>query len=321
MNSPSPIHVLKPGLPAPPRITARDRLVTTLFFALLVHAMIILGISFTPGKPGGGSTLEVTLVQTRSVTPPAQADYLAQANQQGEGNTQKLVRPESPLAMPSAVNNPGQPDGEDAVDNPGRGAVANDRNGLSQSAARQEAAITTRAPTGLFANARSAAAPASPSPRVLVARLLTEGDDALMPADEPVQLPQATSPDPRAAFVAVNARASRYAAYLDAWRRRVERTGNLNFPAQIRRQRLSGSLALEVALNADGSIRNLVLRRSSPYPLLDESAIRIVKMAAPFPPFPDSFRKDTDVLRFVYVWRFNGGRLTADSGVRTSADP
>ncbi|MGH8398374.1 MAG: energy transducer TonB, partial [Gammaproteobacteria bacterium] len=69
-----------------------------------------------------------------------------------------------------------------------------------------------------------------------------------------------------------------------------------------------------VALNADGSIRDLILRRPSPYPLLDQSAIRIVKMAAPFAPFPESFRKDTDVLRFVYVWRFNGGRLDTRHG-------
>ena len=119
----------------------------------------------------------------------------------------------------------------------------------------------------------------------------------------------------------MNARASRYAEYLDAWRRKVEHIGNLNFPPQIREQHLSGSLALEVALNADGGIRKLTLRRSSPYPLLDQSAIRIVKMAAPFAPFPDNFHKDTDVLRFVYVWRFNGGRLdTRQSNVGVPTD-
>lgn len=297
------------AIPRTPVIGSRDRLITTLFFAVLVHAIVILGISFTAGKPGGSSTLEVTLVQTRSVTPPSQADYIAQVNQQGEGNTKKLVRPQSPLSMPSAVNNPGLPDAEDLVSNAGRGQGANDTQGFSNAIADQQAVVTTRADTGRNANARAAPAPQSPSARVLVARLLTQGDDALMPTDDPVQLPLATSPAPREAFVAVNARASRYAEYLDAWRRKVEHIGNLNFPSQIRTEHLSGSLALEVALNADGNIRDLILRQPSRYPLLDQSAIQIVKMAAPFAPFPPSFRKDTDVLRFVYVWRFNSGRL------------
>ncbi|MGA9851524.1 MAG: TonB family protein [Gammaproteobacteria bacterium] len=305
--------------PRAPDIRSRDRLVTTLFFAVLIHAIIILGITFTPGKSGGGSTLEVTLVQTRSVLPPAEADYIANANQQGEGNTKKLVRPQSPLSMPSAVNNPGLPDGADLVSNPGRGQGTRDDKGLNYAATDQNAVVTTRADTDQLANARSAPAPNSPSARVLVAHLLTEGDDALMPTDDPVQLPQASSPTPREAFVSVNARASRYAEYLDAWRRKVEHIGNLNFPPQIRAEHLSGSLALEVALNADGNIRDLILRQPSRYPLLDQSAIRIVKLAAPFAPFPDSFRKDTDVLRFVYVWRFNGGRLDTGGGVELPA--
>lgn len=298
-----------------PAIRSRDRLVTTLFFAVLIHAIIILGITFTPGKPGGSSTLEVTLVQTRSVVPPQQADYIAQANQMGEGNTQKLVRPQSPLSIPSAVNNNGVPEGLDAISNSGHGQGASDSKGLNDAvAADQEAMLTTRAATGHFANAQAAPAPESPSARVLVARLLTQGDDALMPTEDPVQLPLATSPTPRDAFVSVNARASRYAEYLNSWRRKVEHIGNLNFPERIRAEHLSGSLALEVALNADGSIHELILRQPSPYPLLDQSAIRIVKMAAPFAPFPESFRRDTDVLRFVYVWRFNGGRLDTRAG-------
>jgi periplasmic protein TonB len=305
-----------------PHISSRERLVTTLFFAVLVHAIIILGITFTPGKPGGGSTLEVTLVQTRSVVPPSQADYIAQADQQGEGNTRKLVRPQSPLSMPSAVDNPGLPDGEDVFTNAGRGTDFSDLKGLNNSSpGDRDAVVTTRAETRQFANARSQASPHSLNPRVLVARLLTQGDDSLMPTDDPLQLPEATNPTPREAFVSVNARASRYAAYLDAWRRKVEHIGNLNFPSQIRAQHLSGSLALEVALNADGSINDLILRQPSPYPLLDDSAIKIVRLAAPFAPFPDSFRKDTDVLRFIYVWRFNGGRLdTHGGGVELPAD-
>jgi len=303
-----------------PAVTARDRLVTTLFFAALVHGIIILGITFVPGKPSGSATLEVTMVQTRSAVAPKHADYLAQANQEGEGNTRELVRPESPLSMPAAVNNAGLPDAPDYMDNPGRGAAA-DRHGTSREAASDRpATVTTSAMTGLAANTHAAAAPASAEARILVARLLTPGDDALMPNDEGIELPQATNPEPREAFVSINARESRYAPYLDAWRRKVERIGNLNFPAEIRTRRLSGTLALEVALNSDGSVRELVLRQPSRQPILDDSAVRIVKMAAPYAPFPANIRRDTAVLRFVYEWRFNGGKVdTRRGGVKAVA--
>lgn len=309
------------GAPAP-SISSRDRLITTLFFAVLIHALIILGISFKPAKPGAGSTLEVTLVQTRSALPPRQADYIAQANQRGTGNTRKLVRPQSPLSMPSAVNHSGAPQGQDPANHTGRGLLSSASHGLNDAkTGARYAVVTTRANTGHFAEANSALAPRNTSSRVLIARLLTQGDDALMPTDAPVQLPEATSPAPQATFVSVNARASRYAHYLDAWRRKVERIGNLNFPAQIRAEHLSGSLALQVNLNADGSLRSLDMRKPSRYPLLDQSAIRIVKMAAPFAPFPKSFRRDTNVLSFVYVWRFDGGRLdTRGGGVEVPAD-
>src|SRR5690348_11917393 len=112
-----------------PTVTSRDRLVTTLFFAALVHGILILGITFRPDRPKGSATLEVTMVQTRSVTPPDRADYIAQANQRGEGNTKELVRPESPLSMPAAVNNAGQPDAPDLVDNPGRSNATGDSHG------------------------------------------------------------------------------------------------------------------------------------------------------------------------------------------------
>jgi len=301
-----------------PAVTARDRLVTTLFFAALIHGILILGITFKPDRPKGSATLEVTMVQTRSVVPPSHADYIAQASQQGEGNTKKLVRPESPLSMPAAVNNPGRPDAPDLADNPGRSASSGDSHGNNhQDAAARDAAVTTSALTGQTANARGAAAPLSVEPRVMVARLLTPGDDALMPNDDGLELPQATDAKPRETFVSVNARESRYAPYLDAWRRKVEHIGNLNFPPEIHNRRITGSLALAVALNSDGSIRELFLSKPSNQPLLDDSALRIVKLAAPFAPFPANLRRDTAVLRFVYVWRFNGG--SRQGGVRAAA--
>jgi len=304
-----------------PAVTARDRLVTTLFFAALLHGIVILGVTFRPDRPAGSPTLEVTMVQSRSVTPPQDAQYLAQANQRGSGNTSELVRPESPLSMPAALNNAGRADAPDLDDNPGKNQSRGKTAGQNRAqTSDRDAAVTTTAATGQSANARAASAPLSLEPRILVARLLTPGDDALMPNDDGLRLPQATDAKPRESFVSVNARESRFAPYLDAWRRKVERIGNLNFPPEIRTQHLTGSLSLEVALNSDGSIRSLNLAQPSGQALLDESAQRIVKLAAPFQPFPAVIRRDTAILRFVYVWRFNGGKLdTRHGGIRAAA--
>ena len=304
-----------------PEVTARDRLVTTLFFAALLHGIVILGITFRPEKPQGSPTLEVTMVQSRSVSAPDDAEYLAQANQRGSGNTSELVRPESPLSMPAALNNAGRADAPDLDDNPGKNSSSGKNAGQSHAqTSDRDAAVTTTAMTGVNANSHAASAPLSNEPRVLVARLLTPGDDALMPNDDGMQLPQATDPNPREAFVSVNARESRFAPYLDSWRRKVERIGNLNFPAEIRSRHLTGSLSLEVALNSDGSIRALNLASPSGQAVLDDSAQRIVKLAAPYAPFPPEIRRDTAVLRFVYVWRFNGGKLdTRHSSLKSLA--
>ena len=137
-----------------PAVTARDRLVTTLFFAALVHGIIILGITFRPDTPAGSPTLEVTMVQSRSVTPPDDAHYIAQANQRATGNTEELVRPESPLSMPAALNNAGRPTRRiSTTTRPQEQRQRQDRGRTATRAPTRTAAVTTTAATGMNANA------------------------------------------------------------------------------------------------------------------------------------------------------------------------
>ncbi|MGA1562856.1 MAG: energy transducer TonB family protein, partial [Gammaproteobacteria bacterium] len=82
---------------------------------------------------------------------------------------------------------------------------------------------------------------------------------------------------------------------------KVERVGNLNYP-----HGLSGSLLLDVALHPDGNIESIDLRRSSGTPELDRAAIEIVKLAAPFAPFPERIAAETDILHIVRTWQFGG---------------
>lgn len=95
-----------------------------------------------------------------------------------------------------------------------------------------------------------------------------------------------------------------YANYLESWRRKVERIGNLNYPEHAKEKHLYGSLVLQVAVRADGSLESVRVRQSSGHQVLDEAAIRIVELAAPFAPFPDSIRAQYEVLDIVRTWQF-----------------
>jgi protein TonB len=117
---------------------------------------------------------------------------------------------------------------------------------------------------------------------------------------------------PKKTFVGVRASEFRFAQYVEDWRLKIERTGNLNYP-EAARGRLYGSLRLSVSINADGSLAGLELERSSGIPVLDQAAQRIVQMSAPFARFPGDIRRDTDVLVITRTWHFApGDRVFAD---------
>jgi protein TonB len=105
-------------------------------------------------------------------------------------------------------------------------------------------------------------------------------------------------------YISAQAKEYRDAAYLDAWRSKIERIGNLNYPEEAKRRGISGSLQLDVAINADGSLNSITLLRPSGSKILDDAAVRIVKLAAPFAQFPDELRSDTDVLHIIRNWEF-----------------
>jgi len=110
--------------------------------------------------------------------------------------------------------------------------------------------------------------------------------------------------------VSASTREFRYANYLAAWARKVERIGNLNYPQAAKEQHLHGNLILHVAVRKDGTVEAIRVVRSSGYDLLDKAAVNIVKLAAPYSPFPPDIAAETDVLDIIRTWQFmRGGRL------------
>jgi protein TonB len=116
---------------------------------------------------------------------------------------------------------------------------------------------------------------------------------------------QAYAQRPRQVFVSARTQEYIYANYMSEWVKKVERVGNLNYPDQARREGLSGKLMMDVTLNADGTVRNISILRPSGQPVIDEAAIRIVNLAAPFPPFPPEVRKEADILHITRTWEFS----------------
>jgi protein TonB len=308
-SSPAPFDA-DPGL---------DRLGRAVLLALALHAALVFGVSFSPPpRPEPGpSTLDVILVASKAEKAPDKADFLAQANQEGGGESEKPERPSvplpAPLVGPEAVIPAAAPPAPPTPPVPER--TAPERAVLTQAEAVQKAPadVAERKEPRPAPKPRQERPPEpKPAPSLsadlLVARSL---EMASLNAEIDRKL-KAYAERPVRKFINARTREFKYAAYMDAWRAKVERVGNLNYPDEARRQKLSGSLLLDVSLNPDGTVNDLQLRRSSGHKLLDDAAIRIVRLAAPFPPFPKDIEQEVDILHIERTWQFiDGGQVVA----------
>jgi periplasmic protein TonB len=275
----------------------KDRLTTTLFLAALFHGIVILGVTFAIPRTDDRRlpTLEVLLVTGADARAAdnLNAQYLAQRNQQGSGTTEERVRPANPASSLLAMQQTGVPD---ANSTQYREAVAGQRSKeiISSRSDRSEVEFRSGEDTpAQQAEAPLALAPTAPRP---IATHATDQTLRLrgLKADGTVE-------------IVPNTRQSKLAPYLDGWRRKVERLGTLNFPQTVRNQAGTGNPVLEVALLADGSLGDAVIRRSSGHKEVDQAALSILRLASPFDPFPPELRKQYKELRFAYEWQFLDG--------------
>jgi periplasmic protein TonB len=275
-----------------------DRLLTMLFLAGLLHGLIILGITFNAaaGPPSSAPGLEVLLVSDElpeSDKNPT-ATYLAQRTQLGSGNTQKSVAPHNRATSVPMLKHAGTPKGDSLQDN-GDTAGSPDERVLTTSA------WSTR--VVYVADAGNTGATRDQP-------LLIDAPQTAQPGPEDEAGPaQLKGPKRDELWVTPDTRAATLAPYLDAWRRKVERIGTLNYPTAARVAGAEVSPVVEVGIASDGSLDKAVIRRSSGNPELDQAALAILKLASPFDPFPPELAAQYHVLRFAYEWQFVGGRV------------
>lgn len=284
-----------------------DRLSMTLFFALAFHAIIILGVSFNLTDPDNSdsiNTMEITLVHNQSQDEPEDAEYLAQANQQGGGNVQEKVRDSSPFSNPVPNDETGfAPDSRQALTPPTS----------KQQKPQQEVLSVARSEQKVQSKPQVEPVPLQPK-EVTAAQLFERSRDIARLSAEIDRMKKAYQVTPKHTYLrGANARQYRFAAYLDAWRAKVERIGNINYPQEAIQEDLTGSLLLDVAINPDGSLNSVRVLRSSGSQVLDNAAQRIVKLAAPFPPLSEDILKDTDILHIPRVWQFRSGSTLSTS--------
>ena len=278
---------------AGPGTSSADRFGVTLLFSLIAHGVLALGLTFeyeklAPQLP----SIDVILVQSANSEKPEKADFLAQANNAGGGTVDQAKRPSEPLssAIPKAVAGIAPVQLENGAPRP---ETPTDAEMLTT----KHSKFTVRTDT---------AKPDTPTRPAAVER---EEDQRKLEMAKLAQEIQRESEQyakrPKRKYISANTKEYEFAAYMRAWVARIERIGNLNYPDEARRQQLHGQLVLTVAVNRDGSVKSTDVIQSSGHKLLDDAAIRIVKLAAPFPPFPAG--EKVDELYITRTWQFLPG--------------
>ncbi|QGU33941.1 TonB family protein [Thermochromatium tepidum ATCC 43061] len=322
------------NLEPPPDWAFQVRSVSNMpFVAALVgsgwlHLLLILAVAFVwpdPGSPPPESAMEVTLLKEIGTTAPnpAQEAALAQRDQVGESplgeaaiptfgdSSQASVETSSPMDGPVTESTPPTRDPEHPTESLPNGAPPH-----ADPLARPDAMVLPRRePPSAPVLATESEAPPRPGVDPFTPRQ-TSVDTAQILASQGLEVARLTSNQTasgtkraRRKSISASTREFRYASYMAAWAQKVERIGNLNYPQAARDQHLYGSLILHVAVRADGSLESIRVVRSSGFELLDQAAIRIVELAAPFSPFPPDIAAETDVLDIVRTWQFMRGDL------------
>ena len=274
-----------------------DRLGFALCMALAVHALVIFGVGFTAPDPVvQPARLEVTLTRQRNHKAPDKADFIAQHNQEGSGTLDKAA----------SLTTPRQSELDDVGVRP-----MMELRTESSPEPTNSSVITARESRARLRADNMIEMIAERPAEEQIAILERSLEIASLEARFDIQR-QELAKKPRVhRLTSVSAKTAADAEYLLYWQNRIERIGNLNYPAASRRQQIYGDLLLLVSIQADGTLNEVRVLRGSGHGVLDDAAVDIVKRSAPFAAFPQSLRREADTLEIIRTWRFRKNRLRA----------
>ena len=285
-----------------PKISQTDKILFCLFLAVAFHALLLFGIGFKIPDLSSGSvnkTFNVVLAQFETKNKPEKADFIGQADQEAGGESEQLLAPsaieKAQFNDPDRVSSEARLAPQQQLDNQvSPEYITSDNNKISylnRSEISKEQQSEIPDTKSLLQKSYQLSG--------LIANLDNK------------QINQAKKANKRQVSAAIHR--STDALYLDTWRRKIERIGNQNYPERAKLQKIYGNLTLKVAINQNGTINQVSIMKSSGKKLLDDAAIRIVRLAAPFKPLTEEMSKDTDILEIIRIWRFQ-----ADNKVHTS---
>ncbi len=280
-------------------ITPRDRLSFTLFLALSLHAALILGVGFSSSLDFEESpTIEVTLAQHNDAQTPEDADFIAQANQLGGGEAAEILETTTDQQADFFENEFNQVMSDPLPETPRTELVKRELL-TTQSTALEETTTEDEIPTEEVISLTSdnpALDDLAKEIASLEARIARER--------------QAQAKAPRIKrLTSVSTKSADEAAYLNMWRQKVERIGNANYPGG----NVYGDLRMLVVLRYDGTLKEVRILKSSGHKVLDNAALRIVRIAAPYQGFPVAMRKNYDELEIIRTWKFSRTGALLDS--------
>lgn len=286
-----------PGSRPGPRIGPPERLSATLALSLIVFGVFVLGVGFTrddaaPVVP----TLDVILTQTSTPEPPRQADFIAQANNAGGGDSDHAQRPREAQLAEVPKPQPGVAPQPMTAQSPPPMLETPQRLLTTTANSDRSAQVSAQAPTS------------EPLPLPTGRELMQQSLEMARLTSEIAINDAHYAKRPKRKVITASTQEYEYAAYMRGWVDKVERVGNLNFPEEIRRRGLSGQLILIVIVRRDGSIGDVILKRPSGNKLIDAAAMRTVRLAQPFPPLPKS-KEDIDELYITRTWDYSAGEV------------
>ena len=299
-------------------IESSERFRFMLILALVLHALLILALNFKlPDPQEPAQTLEVTLARFDDQKAPEEADFLAQTNQQGSGEALDKHQPstreraifaseQTQLQSAMAAQVISQPAKLQPLESMTQQQAEDVLNEANQPNGFQEL-VTTETDSDFKASmqelleAKSAPPPLAGTSTSVFARSMEIANlqaKLMQEQEKMARRPKVTR------VTSASTLAHEDADYLETWRQRIETLGNLNYPEEARRKAIHGSLRMLVTLRPDGSVQEVDILKSSGHAMLDDAAIRIVQLAAPFQPFPLEMRERTDLLEIIRTWKF-----------------